>query len=81
MLDDVVVLGRKRAFARTIGQAAIAGMLANPAFASVLPTCLSFDDVTEYAAADDMALTVEKPHASQISLSAISVSSTDSRCP
>ena len=36
---------------RTIGQAAIAGILANPAFACVLPTVLSVDEVREYAAA------------------------------
>ena len=34
---------------RTIGQAAIAGILANPAFACVLPTVLSVDEVREYA--------------------------------
>ncbi len=34
---------------RTIGQAAIAGILANPRFASVLPTVLSVDEVREYA--------------------------------
>jgi aryl-alcohol dehydrogenase-like predicted oxidoreductase len=39
--------------ARTIGQAAIAGILANPAFATVLPTCVSVEDVREYAAAPD----------------------------
>ena len=36
---------------RTIGQAAIAGILADPAFTTVLPTCVSVDDVREYAAA------------------------------
>jgi len=41
---------------RTIGQAAIAGILANPAFTTVLPTCLSIDDVREYAAASDLPL-------------------------
>jgi aryl-alcohol dehydrogenase-like predicted oxidoreductase len=41
---------------RTIGQAAIAGILANPAFASVLPTVLSVDEVREYAAASDRPL-------------------------
>ena len=30
---------------RTIGQAAIAGILADPAFTTVLPTCVSVDDV------------------------------------
>ena len=34
---------------RTIGQAAIAGILANPTFACVLPTVLSVDEVREYA--------------------------------
>ncbi len=42
---------------RTIGQAAIAGILANPAFTTVLPTCVSVEDVVEYAAASDLALT------------------------
>ena len=42
---------------RTIGQAAIAGILANPAFTTVLPTCVSIDDVREYAAASDLPLT------------------------
>ena len=42
---------------RTIGQAAIAGILANPAFTSVLPTVLTVDDVREYAAASDLPLT------------------------
>jgi aryl-alcohol dehydrogenase-like predicted oxidoreductase len=41
---------------RTIGQAAIAGILANPAFTTVLPTCVSIDDVREYAAAADRPL-------------------------
>jgi aryl-alcohol dehydrogenase-like predicted oxidoreductase len=42
---------------RTIGQAAIAGILANAAFACVLPTVLSVDEVREYAAASDFPLT------------------------
>src|SRR5262245_42988466 len=42
---------------RTIGQAAIAGILANEAFACVLPTVLSVDEVREYAAASDAPLT------------------------
>jgi aryl-alcohol dehydrogenase-like predicted oxidoreductase len=41
---------------RTIGQAAIAGILANPAFATVLPTVLTVADITEYAAASDLPL-------------------------
>jgi aryl-alcohol dehydrogenase-like predicted oxidoreductase len=45
---------------RTIGQAAIAGILANPAFASVLPTVLSVADVREYAAASDLALSADE---------------------
>ena len=31
---------------RTVGQAAIAGILADPAFTTVLPTCVTVDDVT-----------------------------------
>ena len=42
---------------RSIGQAAIAGILANTTFACVLPTVLSVDDVREYAAASDFPLT------------------------
>jgi aryl-alcohol dehydrogenase-like predicted oxidoreductase len=42
---------------RTIGQAAIAGILANPAFTTVLPTCVTVDEVREYAAASDLPLT------------------------
>jgi aryl-alcohol dehydrogenase-like predicted oxidoreductase len=42
---------------RTMGQAAIAGILANPAFTTVLPTCVSIDDVREYGAASDLPLT------------------------
>lgn len=42
---------------RTVGQAAIAGILANPAFVNVLPTCVSVDDVVEYAAGGDVPLT------------------------
>jgi aryl-alcohol dehydrogenase-like predicted oxidoreductase len=39
---------------RTRGQAAIAGILANPAFTTVLPTCVTVDEVREYAAASDL---------------------------
>ncbi|MFM8305435.1 MAG: aldo/keto reductase [Actinomycetota bacterium] len=42
---------------RTRGQAAIAGILANPAFTTVLPTCVDVDEVREYAAASDLPLT------------------------
>jgi aryl-alcohol dehydrogenase-like predicted oxidoreductase len=45
---------------RTIGQAAIAGILADPAFTTVLPTCVSVEDVREYAAASDMPLTMDE---------------------
>jgi aryl-alcohol dehydrogenase-like predicted oxidoreductase len=45
---------------RTIGQAAIAGILANPAFTTVLPTCVTVDEVREYAAASDLALTADE---------------------
>jgi aryl-alcohol dehydrogenase-like predicted oxidoreductase len=41
---------------RTKGQAAIAGILANPAFATVLPTCVDVDEVREYAGASDLPL-------------------------
>jgi aryl-alcohol dehydrogenase-like predicted oxidoreductase len=45
---------------RTRGQAAIAGILANPAFTTVLPTNLDVDDVREYAAASDMPLSADE---------------------
>jgi aryl-alcohol dehydrogenase-like predicted oxidoreductase len=45
---------------RTVGQAAIAGILANPAFTTVLPTCVTVDDVREYAAASDLPLTADE---------------------
>ena len=45
---------------RTIGQAAIAGILANPAFATVLPTVLSVDEVREYAHASEVPLTADE---------------------
>src|SRR5262249_40894648 len=48
---------------RTIGQAAMAGILANPAFTCVLPTVLSVDDVREYAAASDLALSESETRA------------------
>jgi aryl-alcohol dehydrogenase-like predicted oxidoreductase len=42
---------------RTMGQAAIAAILANPAFTTVLPTCTTVEEVTEYAAGSDLPLT------------------------
>jgi aryl-alcohol dehydrogenase-like predicted oxidoreductase len=45
---------------RTIGQAAIAGILADPAFTTVLPTCVTVEDVQEYAAASDLPLTADE---------------------
>jgi aryl-alcohol dehydrogenase-like predicted oxidoreductase len=45
---------------RTIGQAAIAGILAHPYFACVLPTVLSVDEVREYAAASELALSPDE---------------------
>jgi aryl-alcohol dehydrogenase-like predicted oxidoreductase len=42
---------------RTMGQAAMAGILANRAFANVMPTVVSVDEVREYAAASDLPLT------------------------
>ena len=45
---------------RTRGQAAIAGILANPAFATVLPTCVNVDEVREYAAASEVPLTADE---------------------
>jgi aryl-alcohol dehydrogenase-like predicted oxidoreductase len=45
---------------RTRGQAAIAGILANPAFTTVLPTNVDVDDVREYAEAVEMPLTADE---------------------
>ena len=45
---------------RTIGQAAIAGILANPAFTTVLPTCVTPDEVREYAAATELPLSADE---------------------
>ena len=45
---------------RTIAQAAIAGILADPNFTTVLPTCLSVEDVREFAAASDLPLTADE---------------------
>jgi aryl-alcohol dehydrogenase-like predicted oxidoreductase len=45
---------------RTIGQAAISGILADPAFTTVLPTCVTVEDVTEYAAASDLPLSADE---------------------
>jgi aryl-alcohol dehydrogenase-like predicted oxidoreductase len=45
---------------RTMGQAAIAGILANPTFATVLPTCVTVEEVREYAGASDVPLTVDE---------------------
>ena len=41
---------------RTIGQAAVAGILANPAFTCVIPTVLSVDEIVEYAGASELPL-------------------------
>jgi aryl-alcohol dehydrogenase-like predicted oxidoreductase len=52
---------------RTVGQAAIAGILADPAFVTVLPTCVTVEDVQEYAAASDLPLTTdEKAHLDEL---------------
>jgi aryl-alcohol dehydrogenase-like predicted oxidoreductase len=45
---------------RTMGQAAIAGILANSAFACVLPTVRSVDEVREYAHASEVPLTPDE---------------------
>jgi aryl-alcohol dehydrogenase-like predicted oxidoreductase len=45
---------------RTMGQAAIAGILADPAFTTVLPTCVTPDEVHEYATASDLALNADE---------------------
>ncbi|HEX4491850.1 MAG TPA: aldo/keto reductase [Acidimicrobiia bacterium] len=48
---------------RTIGQAAMAGILANPAFTTVLPTVVSVDEIEEYAAASELPLTDDERRA------------------
>jgi aryl-alcohol dehydrogenase-like predicted oxidoreductase len=48
---------------RTMGQAAVAGILANLAFTNVLPTVVSAAEVTEYAAASDLPLTDDEREA------------------
>jgi aryl-alcohol dehydrogenase-like predicted oxidoreductase len=45
---------------RTIGQAAVAGILAMDGFTTVLPTCVTIDEVREYAAAADLPLTADE---------------------
>jgi aryl-alcohol dehydrogenase-like predicted oxidoreductase len=45
---------------RTIGQAAIAGILAMDGFTTVLPTCVTADEVREYAAATDLPLSADE---------------------
>ena len=45
---------------RTMGQAAIAAILADPSFTTVLPTCVDADEVREYAAASDRPLTADE---------------------
>jgi aryl-alcohol dehydrogenase-like predicted oxidoreductase len=45
---------------RTMGQAAIAAILADPSFTTVLPTCIDADEVREYAAASDRPLTADE---------------------
>jgi aryl-alcohol dehydrogenase-like predicted oxidoreductase len=45
---------------RTIGQAAIAAILSNTAFTTVLPTCTMPEEVREYAAASELPLSKEE---------------------
>jgi aryl-alcohol dehydrogenase-like predicted oxidoreductase len=45
---------------RSIGQAAVAGILAFDGFTTVLPTCVTADEVREYAAAAEMPFTGEE---------------------
>jgi len=48
---------------RTIGQAAIAGILANPAFATVLPTVTTVEELHEFAGASELPLTADERRA------------------
>jgi aryl-alcohol dehydrogenase-like predicted oxidoreductase len=45
---------------RTIGQGAVAGILAMDGFTTVLPTCVTADEVREYAAASDLPLSTDE---------------------
>jgi aryl-alcohol dehydrogenase-like predicted oxidoreductase len=45
---------------RTVGQAAVAGILACEGFATVLPTCVTADEVREYAAASELPLSADE---------------------
>src|SRR5438876_680944 len=45
---------------RTIGQAAVAGILAIDGFTTVLPTCVTADEVREYATASDLPLSSDE---------------------
>src|SRR6266508_4346236 len=45
---------------RTVGQAAVAGILAFDGFTTVLPTCVTADEVREYAAASEMPLSADE---------------------
>jgi aryl-alcohol dehydrogenase-like predicted oxidoreductase len=45
---------------RTIGQAAVAGILAVDGFTTVLPTCVTADEVRKYAAASDLPLSPDE---------------------
>ena len=70
-----------RAPAARRGQAAIAGILANPAFATVLPTCVDVDEVREYAAASDLPAHRRRGRAPRRPLrAATSTTTTATRC-
>jgi aryl-alcohol dehydrogenase-like predicted oxidoreductase len=45
---------------RTLGQAAVAGILAFDGFTTVLPTCVNVDEVREYAAASELPLSSDE---------------------
>jgi aryl-alcohol dehydrogenase-like predicted oxidoreductase len=45
---------------RTIGQAAVAGILAIDGFTTVLPTCVTADEVREYTTASDLPLSADE---------------------
>ena len=45
---------------RTIGQGAVAGILAMDGFTTLLPTCVTADEVREYAAASDLPLSTDE---------------------
>ena len=60
LLDGLEVATSAVETGRTIGQGAVAGILAMNGFTTVLPTCVTADEVREYAAASDLPLSADE---------------------